>query len=216
MDDLFVCETVPDGFDDGNDDETMPGLLDIEHGGLLGTPLAPRFPSDGDNDSDDECPGLESGSESSESESEADGEADFMRHMICHETLTFSGKDDEVEKEEAFPLGKSDVCRAKLEVYTATGALVKVTIAPDTVSSVVMASRPLLHGLHRVNLNKPEPQIKKNSTGRVTLFLALFVGPMCLLEHEGSGKIEKVLKKLTPACIARILKNRALKGVRVL
>ena len=46
----------------------------------------------------------------------------------------------------------------------------------------------------RVNLNKPEPQIKKNSTGRVTLFLALFVGPMCLLEHEGSGKIEKVKK----------------------
>ena len=74
-----------------------------------------------------------------------------MRHMICHETLTFSGKDDEVEKEEAFPLGKSDVCRAKLEVYTATGALVKVTIAPDTVSSVVMASRPLLHGLHSSN-----------------------------------------------------------------
>ena len=151
MDDLFVCETVPDGFDNGNDDETMPGLLDIEHGGLLGTPLAPRFPSNGDNDSDDESPGLESGGESSESESEADGEADFMRHMICHETLTFSGKDDEVEKEEAFPLGKSDVCRAKLEVYTATGALVKVTIAPDTVSSVVMASRPLLHGLHSSN-----------------------------------------------------------------
>ena len=71
--------------------------------------------------------------------------------MTCHETLTFSGKDDEVEKEEAFPLGKSDVCRAKLEVYTATGALVKVTIAPDTVSSVVMASRPLLHGLHSSN-----------------------------------------------------------------
>ena len=129
----------------------MPGLLDIEHAGSRHNQLAPGFPDEGDNDSDGSCPGLISGSESSESESESEGEDDFMRRMICHETLTFSGKDDEVEKEEAFPLGKSDVCRAKLEVYTATGALVKVTIAPDTVSSVVMASRPLLHGLHSSN-----------------------------------------------------------------
>ena len=67
-----------------------------------------------------------------------------------------------------------------------------------------------------VSFNKPEPQIKENSTGRTTLSLAPFVVSMCLLEHEGSGKTNKVLKKLTPACIARILKNRALEGVRVL
>ena len=58
---------------------------------------------------------------------------------------------------------------------------------------------------NRVNLNKPEPQIKKNSTGRVTLFLALFVGPMCLLEHEGSGKIEKVFKKVNPRMYSKNL-----------
>ena len=43
-----------------------------------------------------------------------------------------------------------------------------------------------------VSFNKPAPQTKKNYTGLNTLFLALFVVPMCLLEHEGSGKIKKV------------------------
>ena len=43
-------------------------------------------------------------------------------------------------------------------------------------------------------IKKPEHQNKKNCTGRITYFLASFVVPMCLLEHEASGKISKLKK----------------------
>ena len=51
---------------------------------------------------------------------------------------------------------------------------------------------------YSVSFSKPEPQIKENSTGRTTLFLAPFVVSMCLLEHEGSGKTGKVFLKVNP------------------
>ena len=49
---------------------------------------------------------------------------------------------------ETFASGKSDVCRARLEVYDTSGHFTKVIIAPDTVSSIAMAAEKLLHNVY--------------------------------------------------------------------
>ena len=56
----------------------------------------------------------------------------------------------DVESEECFQIGASDVCRAKMKLFTPSGSFVTVVVAPDSMSSVSLAEEEMLHFSQRM------------------------------------------------------------------